>query len=127
MKANFDTNILIRHLRGETRAHDFLRAKLADPDEERWIGAMQRAEILFFMRPNEEDSTMRLLSLFFTAPVDQYVVDEASRLYRQWHARCGIDINDAVLAATARRSGGKIYTLNNKHFSVPDLHVESPW
>jgi predicted nucleic acid-binding protein len=48
-------------------------------------------------------------------------------LYRQWHPSHGIDVNDAFLAATAMKTGGKIVTLNVKHFPMTDLVVEKAW
>ena len=55
------------------------------------------------------------------------VVDAASELYREWHPSHGIDVNDAILAATAAATGGKIYTQNMKHFPMPDVFVLKGW
>jgi predicted nucleic acid-binding protein len=127
MRAYLDADVLIWHLRGETKARGFLGSLSRRGEYELWIGAMQRAEIVFFMRPGEEESTLLLLSEFKTAPVDQAVIDEAGRLYRQWSRSHGIDPNDAILAATVRKSGGKIFCLNTRHYPMPDIVVESPW
>jgi len=49
--------VLIWHLRGERKALDLIR-HLRDIERfELWIGAMQRAEVVFFMRPEEEKVT----------------------------------------------------------------------
>jgi len=48
------------------------------------------------------------LSQFKTAPVHQRIVDRAAALYRQWHPNHGLDINDAILAATTMEPGGQI-------------------
>jgi hypothetical protein len=122
-----DADVLIWHLRGEPRAHRFLRRLREDGGFELWIGAMQRAEIVFFMRPNEEEATLLFLAEFHTAPVDQGLVDAAGRLYRRWHASHGVDPNNAILAATVQRTGGKICCLNTRHYPMPDLAVERAW
>ena len=127
MKALIDADILIWHLRGEPKAREYLRGLAADPDVEMWTGAMQRAEVLFFMRPHEEEATMSLLSRIRTAAVDQRVIDEAGRLYRKWHASHGIAPNDAILAATALTNGGQIHTLNRKHYPMKDVVVIQAW
>ncbi len=88
---------------------------------------MQRSEIVFFMRPEEEEQTLLFLSQFSTAPVGQAVVDKAAALYRRWHASHGLDINDAILAATAIETGGQIFCLNTKHYPMPDLLVRRAW
>lgn len=127
MKAFIDSDVLIWHLRGERKALNLLK-KLRDKEQfELWVGAMQRAEVVFFMRPSEEEDTYLFLSQFQTAPVDQGVIDKAGELYRLWHPRNGIDVNDAILAATVLKVGGKIYTLNTKHYPMSEVVVQRAW
>ena len=127
MRAYVDSDILIHHLRGQRKALDFLRRLRDNREYELWTGAMQRAEVVFFMRPREEESTVMFLSQFGMASVDQVIVDEASALFRRWNPSHGTDVNDALLAATARHTGGKIYCLNIKHYPMPDVIVEKAW
>jgi predicted nucleic acid-binding protein len=127
LKTYLDADILIWHLRGEIKAFHFLKRLLAGNDNELWVGAMQRAEIVFFMRPEEEPATMLLLSHFRTATVDETIIDSSAKLYRQWHPSHGVDINDAILAATAIHNGGRIFCLNRKHYPMPDVLVEKAW
>lgn len=126
MRTYVDSDVLIWHLRGEARARDFLR-ELDASGAELWTGVLQRAEILFFMRQKEEDDTIRLLSRFRTAPLTVDIVDEAGVLYRKWNPSHGVDVNDAILAATAMKTGGRILTLNRKHYPMPDLVVIKAW
>ena len=127
MRAYIDSDVMIWHLRGEGKALELLRRLRDDHEVELWTGALQRAEVVFFMRPGEEDATELFLTQLATAPVDQATVDAAGALYRRWNPSHGIDVGDAVLAATARRTGGKIYTLNLEHYPMPDLLVERAW
>ncbi len=127
MRAYFDSDILIWHLRGEKKARGFLRRFSRNKEYEMWIGALQRAEIVFFMRDEEEEATMSFLSQFKCASVSQEIVDKAGQLYRKWYPSHGTDINDAVLAATVKITGGKIYTLNVKHYPMEDIIIEKPW
>ena len=126
MRSYVDSDVLIWHLRGQEKATAFLR-RMGEEGAELWTGALQRAEIVFFMRENEKAPTMQLLSRFKTAPVTAEIVDDAGALYRRWNPSHGIDVNDAVLAATAMRTGGRIYTLNLKHYSMPDVVVSHAW
>ena len=105
----------------------FLRKLRNEGEHELWTGAMQRAEIVFFMRPKEHEGTLLFLSQFKTAPVNQDIVDTASALYRRWHPSHGLDINDAILAATAMQTGGRVFCLNKKHYPMPDLVVKKAW
>jgi len=36
-------------------------------------------------------------------------------------------INDALLAATAMQTGGKIYGLNKKYYPMPEIIFEKPY
>lgn len=127
MRAYVDSDVLIRHLRGDPKALKFLRRVSQDDALELWTGALQRAEVVFFMRPEEVEATELFLSQFMTSPVDSRLVDAAGRLFRTWNPTHGIDVNDAFLAATAQSTGGKIFTLNLKHYPMPDLAVEKAW
>ncbi|HNV71516.1 MAG TPA: PIN domain-containing protein, partial [Candidatus Ozemobacteraceae bacterium] len=111
MRAYIDTDILIWHLRGEEKATKFLKKVSRSSEYELWVGAIQRAEIVFFMRPKEEAATELFLSQFRTAPIDQKIVDTAGEYFRKWHPSHGLEINDALLAATAAETGGHIFTL----------------
>ena len=64
MKAYIDSDVLIWHLRGERKALNLLK-KLRDKEQfDLWIGAMNRAELVFFMRPAEESATLLFLRSF---------------------------------------------------------------
>jgi predicted nucleic acid-binding protein len=127
MRAYLDSDVLIWHLRGERKARNFLRRLRDGGEYELWTGAMQRAEIVFFMHPEEEEVTELFLSQFRTAPLDQATVDAAGALYRRWHPSHGIDVNDALLAATAMRTGGRIFCLNTRHYPMPEVPVKRAW
>ncbi len=63
MRAYIDSDILIWQLRGERKA-SFLRRLAHQRATELYTGALQRAEIVFFMRESEEAATLSLLSRF---------------------------------------------------------------
>jgi predicted nucleic acid-binding protein len=127
MRAYVDSDVLICHLRGDRKAAAFLRTLAGDAGNELWTGALQRAEVVFFMRPDEDPATRRFLSRFKTEAVTQGIVDQGGAFYRRWHPSHGIDVNDAMLAATAATTGGRIYTLNVKHYPMPDIAVIRAW
>jgi predicted nucleic acid-binding protein len=127
MRVYVDSDILIWHLRGERRAATLLRRLARAADAELWTGAMQRAEVVFFMRPHEEAATVSFLSRLHTQPVTKAIVDRAGALYRRWHPSHGSGVNDALLAATAESTGGKIVTQNVKHYPMPDVVVQKGW
>lgn len=127
MRAYLDSDVLIWHLRGERKALRFLQRLRDSEENELWTGAMQRAEIVFFMKPEEETATLLFLSQFKTASIDQRIIDAAATLYRRWQPSHGLDINDAILAATIMQTGGQIFCLNTKHYPMPGLLVKKAW
>jgi predicted nucleic acid-binding protein len=127
MRAYIDSDILIWHLRGETKAANLLRRLSAESGIDLWIGAMQRAEIVFFMRSTEVAATRAFLSRFKTEAVTQQIVDLGGELYRRWNPSHGIQVNDAMLAGTVATTGGRIYTLNVRHYPMPDITVVKGW
>lgn len=127
MKAYIDSDVLIWHLRGERKALKILQ-HLRDIEQcELWIGVMQRAEIVFFMKQEEILKTELFLAQFKTASIGQTIIDKAGKLYRQWNPSHGIDINDAILAATVMQTGGKIVCLNTKHYPMPNIQIQKAW
>ncbi len=127
MRAFIDSDVLIWQLRGEPKAEAFLRSLSQAQGIDLWTGALQRAEIVFFMQPEEIPATLSLLSRFRTAPVTQEVVDEGGVFYRRWNPSHGTDVNDAILAATAMVSGGVVHTLNLSHYPMPEVSVLRAW
>lgn len=127
MKAFIDADIIISYLRGDYKAHDFMQKLRNNNGYELWISAMVRAEIVFFMRPQEEERTQDFLTYYKTASIDQACVDLAGKLYRKWNPSHGTGINDAILAALVINNGGKIYCLNKKHYPMPEIVVEKPF
>ena len=127
MRAYIDSDVLIWHLRGERKALNLLRRLRKNDPFELWIGAMQRAEVVFSMKPAEESITLLFLSQFQTAPVDQEIIDKAGDFYRKWNPCNGTDVNDAILAATVVKTGGRIYTLNAKHYPMSEVNVQLAW
>ncbi len=71
MRVYIDSDILIWHLRGEAKAAALLRRLSVEPGTELWVGALQRAEVVFFMRPREVTATRAFLSRFKTEAVTQ--------------------------------------------------------
>jgi predicted nucleic acid-binding protein len=127
MRAYIDSDILIWHLRGESRALKFFKKMRKENRYELWTGSMQRAEIAVFMRPKERESTLLFLSQFKVSPVDQNIVDKAANIYQIHHPVLGMDVNDGLLAATVIHYGGVLYTLNVKHYPKEGIVVNQAW
>ncbi len=112
-----DTSVLIDYLRGQAGAVDLL-------EEERAAGPLHasevtRVEVLAGMRRSEEDPTRSLLSTLVWHPLDARVAEEAGDLGRRWlPSHNAIDAADLAIAATAILTGGRLLTLNVRHFPM---------
>jgi len=117
MSALVDTSVLIDHLRGhEAAAHLLEKERAVDVLH---ASEITRLEVLAGMRPAEEVQTRSLLSTLVWHPVDAEVAEEAGMLGRRWlPSHNAVDGADLAIAATAILIGGRLLTLNVRHFPM---------
>lgn len=84
------------------------------------------AEIYAGLRPGEEPLTRA----FFEARGEVVVDGRAGRRAGSYLARYarshGVEIADALVAAAAATSGLRLWTLNRKHYPMPDVRFYDP-
>jgi predicted nucleic acid-binding protein len=107
-----DTDVFVDHLRG---------ARRLEPPERGAYSVLTRAE-LFAGRSADERTLRRMLARLEELPVDRGVAELGGRIRR--HA--GIALPDALIAATAVRSGRTLFTRDVRHFErVPGLRLQA--
>lgn len=117
MIALVDTSILTDYLRGHLPAAALLEAERAADVVH--ASEMTRLEVLAGMRPAEEDRTRLLLATLAWHPVDAEVAEEAGALGRRWlPSHSAVDGADLAIAATTILIGGRLLTLNVRHFPM---------
>lgn len=117
MKALFDTNILIDHLKGI----DLARKEL-DRFSEKVISIITWMEVLIGVRTvHEERSVKRFLAAFRVIPIDGEVAERAVEIRRE----LAIKLPDAIIYATSRNEGCLMVTRNTRDFDSrqPDVRV----
>lgn len=124
--ALIDTNILIDHLRGKSSSTDFLKSLIMD-ETKLVCSVITNIELIAGMRIGEEKQIRALLQIFEEIPVDIAVSDIAGEYMNIFMKSHGITVGDAILAATAKRRGITLYTLNAKHFPMNDIKIEVPY
>ena len=87
----------------------------------------QRVEIVFFMKPAESRDTAALLSRFKTQPLTQEIVDRGGELYREWHPSHGIDVADALLAASVAATEPRRLPAKTQGHGPSDLNQNPGW
>lgn len=116
-----DSDILIEVLRGRN-------ADVADV----WLKAVSSAEALFYspvssaeirhgVRESERDTVERLFSGTTCVPIDEEIGKRAGDYLRAFHASHGVELADALIAASASVHQLQLWTRNRKHFPMRDV------
>ena len=122
----FDTNILIDHLKGKAVATKILQGCVSE-GLLLACSVITRIELLNGMRPEEEKILEGLLSSFEKIAVSDGIAVQAGKymnIYRKSH---GINMADAIIAASAKDAHCQLYTLNIKHYPMKDIEVIKPY
>ena len=119
MSALIDTNVLIDYLAGIEAARDEL-SRHNDPA----ISAITWMEVMVGAADDRESARLRwFLSGFTRVPIDDEVSELAVAIRREHRLR----LPDAIIWASARRSGRILVTRNTKDFPAGDPGVRVPY
>lgn len=118
MKALFDTNILIDHLRDVGGAQQEF-----DRYDSRSISIISWMEVLAGTNQTHETVVRGFLANFEVLPLDDKIAEHAVRL-RRLHR---IKLPDAVIWATAQAHSMLLVTRNEKDFSADTPGVRIPY
>ncbi len=124
--ALFDTNILIDYLKDKPEATSLIVRCLKE-GRILTISLISKVELLSGARPGEEKNLQGFLDAFERIGLDDNIAEAAGRymiLYRKSH---GINIADAIIAASALEREAVLYTLNDRHFPMNDIKVIRPY
>jgi predicted nucleic acid-binding protein len=110
----FDSDVLIWFLRGDPAA-----GELVDCTAERLLSVVTLMEIQQGAKSKIEMKTTRDLfrqRAFRILPLNESVGHVAAGLIEEYALSCGLRLNDALIAATARETGETLATGNLRHF-----------
>jgi predicted nucleic acid-binding protein len=110
----FDTDVLIWFLRG-----DSLAARLVDSGANRKISIVSLMELIQGAKSRREGNTIRrfLRELNFDViPISEGISYVAASLIEEHSPSDGLQVADALIAATAREAGEVLATGNVRHF-----------
>ena len=110
-----DTNIVIEFLRESSTAVAWFDAL----DERPAISAVSVLELYAGVRSQrDERDIVALRQQLICLPIVEDIGERAGSIMRHFHKSHGIDIPDAIIAATAEHHGLRLATLNVKHFPM---------
>lgn len=110
-----DTDVLIDFLRANPKAMKFLD-EISGPA---FISVISVGELFAGVREGQERDTLEaFVQTFDVLPVDQAIARRGGLLRRDFGRSHGVELPDALLAATALVHDLQFVTLNRKHFPM---------
>ncbi|MCL4384953.1 MAG: type II toxin-antitoxin system VapC family toxin [Actinobacteria bacterium] len=116
--ALFDTDVLIDHLLNKTGATETM---LKFKNNKNYCSVITVGEILFGMRKNEEEKTLKLLNNLIIIDVDKKIVYSAYEIKNNAKG-FNLELYDCIIAATALEYDLILVTKNYKHY--PDNRLK---
>jgi len=120
----FDTDVLIWFLRGDRAAKDLIESR-----SDRAISVVSLMELFHGARSLSE---MKIIRRFFPdngfriIPLNESISHLAVTLIEEHSLRDGLQVADALIAATARETASVLATGNARHFrAVPQLELKA--
>ncbi len=86
-----------------------------------------RIELMTGMRPEEEGQIEGFLANFESIPVTDRIAKYAGIYMNRYRKSFGINMADAIIAATTRSINSKLFTLNTKHYPMDDINIVKPY
>ncbi len=108
-----DTNILIDFLRSKPEALNYY-SSLSAPS----ISVITVAELFAGVRSQEEKILRMFLRTLNVIDVSSEIAEKGGYFRRDYAKSHGVDLNDAMIAATAEIESKTLVTFNKKHFPM---------
>ena len=83
------------------------------------------AEILAGSRKNEDQAIADLFLLLEALPLTTDVGRKAGQYLKSYRKSHGVELGDALIAASASASDRQLWTLNKKHYPMKDIRFFS--
>lgn len=84
-------------------------------------------ELYCGMRPGEERLLERFLTAFDKIEVTDKIARSAGIYLNNYRKSHGINMADAIIAASAKHTNARLYTLNTKHYPMSDIEIVKPY
>jgi len=116
-----DSDVLIEvsRARGESILSKW--SDLSTSDALILFSPVNQAELWAGARPNEHESLEELFGALVCAPADTEVGRRAGDYLRRYRKSHGVELGDALIAATAVVNGAMLWTRNRKRYPMKEL------
>ena len=120
-----DSDVIISWLRGKDRYTTIVPELLDRGNTLIWT-PVSIAEIFAGARKSEENLIKNLFLLFETISISPEMGIKAGRYLNLYGKSHGMELGDALIAATASINRFPLWTLNKKHYPMRELDFFSP-
>jgi predicted nucleic acid-binding protein len=119
-KVLLDSDVIIEWLRGHQPFVDQI-PKLIEQHTELFWSPVSIAEIFAGVRKGEEDAVDKLFLVLDHLVVSAEVGRRAGGYLKSFAKSHGVELGDALIAASASSEGLSLWTLNKKHYPMKDV------
>ena len=116
-----DSDILIEVSRGKDADIVSKWMHLGNSDSAVLYSPVSVAELWAGARPGEYDALNNLFRALTCTPIDQEAGHQAGVYLRQYRRSHGVEIADALIAASAVANKAELWTRNRKHYPMKDV------
>ncbi len=116
-----DSDILIEVSRGRNADVVSKWIDLSNSDAAVLYSPVSVAELWAGARPNEYDALSNLFRALTCIPIDEEAGRQAGVYLRQYRRSHGIEIADALIAASAAANRAELWTRNRKHYPMKEV------
>lgn len=120
MSILIDTDVLIEYLRGNTLIVDRIIREYKK-GERMYFSPVTRAEITAGLRKGEEELTGRLFGLLTCLPIADETGVRAGGYLKSFGPSHGVEMADALIAASAHENEAFLWTMNKKHYPMKEV------
>jgi predicted nucleic acid-binding protein len=116
-----DSDILIEVSRGRNTDIVARWMDLSDSDAAVLYSPVSVAELWAGARPSEHDALNNLFGALTCAPIDQEAGHRAAMWLRKYRLSYGVEVADALIAASAVGNRAELWTRNRKHYPMKEV------
>jgi hypothetical protein len=121
MTVLIDSDVLIEVSRGRNAEVVAKWKDLSNADGAVLYSPVSVAELWAGARPNEYETLNNLFRALTCIPIDEEAGRQAGVYLRQYRQSHGIEIADALIAASAAANSAKLWTRNRKHYPMKEV------
>jgi predicted nucleic acid-binding protein len=116
-----DSDILIEVTRGKDKEVLARWVDLSDSDADIAYSPVSLAELWAGALPNEHAALTSLFMALTCVPIDQEIGRRAGDYLKRYKRSHGVDLGDALIAASTVVNGAMLWTRNRKHYPMKEF------